>query len=373
MLLNWYRQEFPDKTYRSLSELIVQQYSNCFNKNIINLDASFMGMETDNGRFSGAMRINATDLDPAQISVTNKKYIIGNSTIDLPNDVITATLLDINPNNVEIAPLTDPSTNFYVPCNDGEIVQISGTSFVSYGDKVYRIVNGKYVATAAMLINGKRFTFSGGSIIGMRDLVAAASGDPHVFPIFGKQYDLPNDESCYTLFDNKNKDDPFVITTKLYKIPRSYWVENRIPAFSRFSFFKYVCLQTKNEMMVLDVEAFSPVEYTNAEDMKANNLPAKHEKAFRNSDAFKIHAVQQDRFYFKSYYAEDSQLPLKPTFNGEYRDIDVKTKENVYTVRLYRDNTCINHRTEVRITGSNLHTGTGALIREMECKVDDLF
>jgi hypothetical protein len=111
MLLNWYRQEFPDKTYRSLSELIVQQYSNCFNKNIINLDASFMGMETDNGRFSGAMRINATDLDPVQISVTNKKYIIGNSTIDLPNDVITATLLDINPNNVETTMTTVYDSN----------------------------------------------------------------------------------------------------------------------------------------------------------------------------------------------------------------------------------------------------------------------
>jgi hypothetical protein len=100
MLLNWYRQEYPNQTYRSLSELIVQQYSNCFNKNIINLDASFMGMETEDGRLSGAMRINATDLDPVQISVTDKKYIIGNSTIDLPNDVITATLLDINPENV---------------------------------------------------------------------------------------------------------------------------------------------------------------------------------------------------------------------------------------------------------------------------------
>jgi hypothetical protein len=101
MLLNWYRQEYPDETYRSLSELVVKQYSNCLNKNIINLDASFMGMETEDGRFSGGMRINAIDLDPVQISVTNKKYIIGNSTIDLPNDVITATLLDINPENIE--------------------------------------------------------------------------------------------------------------------------------------------------------------------------------------------------------------------------------------------------------------------------------
>jgi hypothetical protein len=100
-LKNWYRQEYPLDIYRSLSELVVKQYSNCLNKNIINLDASFMGMETTDGRFSGAMMITASDTDPAQITVQNKNYIIGNSTMDLPNDVISATLLDINPDNIE--------------------------------------------------------------------------------------------------------------------------------------------------------------------------------------------------------------------------------------------------------------------------------
>ena len=99
-LKNWYRQEYSTDVYRSLSELVVKQYSNCLNKNIINLDAAFMGMQTNEGRFSGAMPLRATDTDPAQISVTNKRYILGNSNIDLPNDVITATLLEINPNNI---------------------------------------------------------------------------------------------------------------------------------------------------------------------------------------------------------------------------------------------------------------------------------
>jgi hypothetical protein len=110
-LKNWYRQEYLTDTYRSLSELVVKQYSNCLNNNIINLDASFMSMETTDGRFSGAMRITASDTDPAQISVNNKKYIIGNSTIDLPNDVITATLLDINPENVETTMTTIYDSN----------------------------------------------------------------------------------------------------------------------------------------------------------------------------------------------------------------------------------------------------------------------
>jgi hypothetical protein len=110
-LKNWYRQEYPLDIYRSLSELVVKQYSNCLNKNIINLDASFMSMQTSTGRFSGAMRITATDTDPAQITVANKKYIIGNSTMDLPNDVITATLLDINPENIETTMTTIYDSN----------------------------------------------------------------------------------------------------------------------------------------------------------------------------------------------------------------------------------------------------------------------
>jgi hypothetical protein len=110
-LKNWYRQEYPDQTYRSLSELVVKQYSNCLNKNIINLDCSFMGMETTDGRFSGAMRITAADTDPIQISVNNKKYVIGNSTMDLPNDVITATLLDINAANIETTMTTIYDSN----------------------------------------------------------------------------------------------------------------------------------------------------------------------------------------------------------------------------------------------------------------------
>ena len=59
-----------------------------------------MGMNTANGRFSEAMRIKANDTDPAQINVQDKKYILGNTTINLFNDEIRTTLLEItNINN----------------------------------------------------------------------------------------------------------------------------------------------------------------------------------------------------------------------------------------------------------------------------------
>lgn len=110
-LREWYRYDYNTEIYRSLSEVVVKQYSNCLNKNVINLDASFMGMNATSGRVSGAMRITSSDTDPAQISVANKKYILGNSTIDLFNDVIQATLLDINNENVESTLTTTYANN----------------------------------------------------------------------------------------------------------------------------------------------------------------------------------------------------------------------------------------------------------------------
>ena len=70
-----------------------------------------MGIETSDGRFNASMRITASDTDPAQISVDDKTFILGNSTIDYPNDVIMATLLDINSEEVETTLTTTYTTN----------------------------------------------------------------------------------------------------------------------------------------------------------------------------------------------------------------------------------------------------------------------
>jgi hypothetical protein len=103
-LNNWYSLNYPDLLYTSLSELVVKQYANVLSKNIINIDCTITSMDTANGRFSGAMRITADDTDPVQISVQDKKYIVGNTTMDLFNDDIQSSLLEItdldNPNAV---------------------------------------------------------------------------------------------------------------------------------------------------------------------------------------------------------------------------------------------------------------------------------
>lgn len=110
-LKDWYRYEYPTDIYRSLSELVIKQYSNSLNKNVINIDGSIMGMSTTNGRLNMAMRITATDTDPSQINVSNKKYIISNSTFDFPSNVLQATFLDINNENVASTVVTTYDTN----------------------------------------------------------------------------------------------------------------------------------------------------------------------------------------------------------------------------------------------------------------------
>lgn len=119
-LKNWYRIEYPTDTYRSLSELVVKQYSNCLNKNVINLDASIIGMETSTGRFSASMMITATDTDPSQINVSNKKYLIANSTIDLPSNVIQGTFLEINNLNISSTLVTTYDSNAIAPAGGRE-------------------------------------------------------------------------------------------------------------------------------------------------------------------------------------------------------------------------------------------------------------
>lgn len=123
-LNNWYSLNYPDFLYTSLSELVVKQYANVLSKNIINIDSTFMSMEPTSGRFSGAMRITADDTDPIQITVQDKKYIVGSTTMDLFNDTIQTTLLEITDLDNPDAVVT---TNY-----DITVVNPSEESFVRY-------------------------------------------------------------------------------------------------------------------------------------------------------------------------------------------------------------------------------------------------
>lgn len=100
-LYNWYNQRYSTNIYRSLSNLIINEYSNSLIKNPINVDSTIQGLNPiDVDRFSSAVRIKMDDLDVTN-SVQNKPYILGNSTIDLVNNDIKCTLLELELNNTQ--------------------------------------------------------------------------------------------------------------------------------------------------------------------------------------------------------------------------------------------------------------------------------
>lgn len=101
----WYRYGFePAGEFFTLAELIVQQYVNTYALNIINIDcflSSFYTANTNFPTFNACKLMFADDTDPAAINVSEKSYMLGNSTINYPSNQIQATLLQISNNEIE--------------------------------------------------------------------------------------------------------------------------------------------------------------------------------------------------------------------------------------------------------------------------------
>ena len=104
-LQNWYRFEYPTDIYNSLSELVIKQYSNILENNIINIDSTFFGLINESGSLNASMRITSDDTDVIN-SVEGKKYLLGNSTLDIINSEVQSTLLEINDANIETTLVT---------------------------------------------------------------------------------------------------------------------------------------------------------------------------------------------------------------------------------------------------------------------------
>lgn len=99
---NWYRYEYPLEIFRGLAQLLVRQYSNIYQKNIINLDCNLSSLDTNKGIISSANLITiGTDTDPSSINIEDDSYIFGNTTIDIATNEIQSTLLQISNINVE--------------------------------------------------------------------------------------------------------------------------------------------------------------------------------------------------------------------------------------------------------------------------------
>lgn len=100
-LNNWYRQEYPTQIFVGLAQLVVRQYMNIYQKNIINLDCNLSSLNTAEGIVNGATPIKiGSDNDPASINIQGDYYMFGNTTIDINADTIQSTLLQISNENV---------------------------------------------------------------------------------------------------------------------------------------------------------------------------------------------------------------------------------------------------------------------------------
>lgn len=103
-LLNWYRYGKPAEAFGSLTLLLFKQYINCLGKNIINIDCSISNFVTTNTNYpyvNASKMIKATDTDPAQINVSTKSYMLGNSTVAYIDNSTNVSLLEIS--NTDIA------------------------------------------------------------------------------------------------------------------------------------------------------------------------------------------------------------------------------------------------------------------------------
>lgn len=100
-MYGWYMFErFGVDNYFSLAHLMFQNYINMLRQNIINIDSSIYGTlkPTDVLTF--------TDTDPAQISVQDKKFIIGNCTFDSQQNELIGTVLQTDNTHQEVTVTT---------------------------------------------------------------------------------------------------------------------------------------------------------------------------------------------------------------------------------------------------------------------------
>ena len=141
-LTNWYRLEYPTVIKNSLVELVIQQYSSILEHNIINIDSTFFGLENNTGRLSGAMRFTSNDTDTVN-SVEGKKYILGNSNINIVNAEIQSTLLEITDANATVTMTTtyedtNPQRIFGRYRSNGETTSAGANAAPLTTNKIYQ-------------------------------------------------------------------------------------------------------------------------------------------------------------------------------------------------------------------------------------------
>lgn len=206
------------------------------------------------------------------------RYILGDtitSLVTLSYDVVpTYNLTDLMYVGGELY-LADVGGNLYRYSISGTSLIFMSTINVSLNFQSYTIAFSSTGGTNTLRFYysvpdtgvNKIYANSGGTNIG---------GDPHIKPIFGTKYMLPNNEKCYRLFDNLQEgDNRLVINTKCWFLPQNYLDdhfnkfrdENVLSWLKSYTYMRYLSIINGKESIVIDMESLKCVEYTNDIDV----------------------------------------------------------------------------------------------------------
>ena len=204
-------------------------------------------------------------------------------------------------------------------------------------------------------------------------------GDPHIFPLFGKTYDLPNWNDTFLLLDNKKRDksDRLIIKGKCWYVPRQIYEKDvdfhikdgisklEYMDFYRrriLTFFKYLKIGYNNEEYIFDMDSLKIKRYTNHEDFDRGRLPTV--KRYKKSDSVIISKIMK-RYQLLFSKPVVRKAGFNYSKNAMAREITIHTKNNKIDLVLISDPQIIDLRNSIELTiQSNAKSFYGSLIRK---------
>jgi hypothetical protein len=222
-------------SYITPNSSYITNFKTFFQENSYNLDLSSQIYTTTLGDISGFTTTISSQPDISNGTVVKILSEEKNGTYTMDNSLITSL------KNGQL---------FYLPGFNGETITlvIGASSYViTFGNSGFTYNATSYGLDSEFSLGtdiGFKVRFLGsGGLLGGEPTGGGGIGDPFIKPIFGQSYYLPNDESTYLLFDNKDN-------LKLYT---KTWFA---PNVAKMSFMRYLIFEFNNNRACFDLETF---------------------------------------------------------------------------------------------------------------------
>ena len=238
--------------------------------------------------------------------------------------------------------------------------------------------------TAAYSGNAYTFTLSNNSDYLLTSLTTSNNsvmgGDPHVEPLHGSRYTMPNIDKVVRIFDNLDKDEHIIINSKMWFLPKKYYSkESKFHQLylKSYTFMKYVSIiyKTKDyqESIIIDMENLQFCKFTNEKDVISSKLPYLDKvdtKYINVSDIEVSTSVETPPFLYSITYQNDLDSE-----NGIKRDVEVNSQKfGLIKVEVVHDPDDVLDRNHLKIkTEKNMSplNSFGSLIQEEDFLIVD--